>query len=130
MQTDFLKFSYYSSHLLISRHPIRKSKFSACAVTGYCSFKPISKRKKRRLLKPWVTKGTRKSIKITNDLYCSGVIAAYKLYRNKVLTLTRMSKNMYFHKYFEENFTNTKKMWEASTAFWAGKTKLTKYNLS
>ena len=27
-----------SSHLLISRHPVRKSKFVACAVTGYCPF--------------------------------------------------------------------------------------------
>ena len=28
-----------SSHLLISRHPVQKSNFGACAVTGYCSFK-------------------------------------------------------------------------------------------
>ena len=27
-----------SSHLLISRHPVQKSTFGACAVTGYCSF--------------------------------------------------------------------------------------------
>ena len=29
---------FFNSHLLISRHPLRKSKFGACAVTGYCSF--------------------------------------------------------------------------------------------
>ena len=46
----------------------------------HAPFKPISKRKKKRLLKPWVTKGIRKSIKIKNDLYCSGDTAAYKLY--------------------------------------------------
>ena len=51
----------------------------------HAPFKPISKRKKKRLLKPWVTKGIRKSIKIKNDLYCSGDTTAYKLYRNKVL---------------------------------------------
>ena len=28
-----------SSHLLVSRHPVQKSKFGAWAVTGYCSFK-------------------------------------------------------------------------------------------
>ena len=83
----------------------------------HAPFKPISKRKKKRLLKPWVTKGIRKSIKIKNDLYCSGDTASYKLYRNKVLMLTRISKKMYFHKYFEENFTNTKKCGRASTAF-------------
>ena len=31
-----------SSHLLVSRHPVQKSKFGACAVTGYCSFKKSS----------------------------------------------------------------------------------------
>ena len=45
----------------------------------HAPFKPISKRKKKRLLKTWVTKGTRKSIKVKNDLYCSGDTAAYKL---------------------------------------------------
>ena len=38
---------------------------------------------------------------------------AYKTYRrNKVLMLTRISKKMYFHKYFEDNLKNTKKVWE------------------
>ena len=35
----FFKVLLLSSHLLISRHPVQKSKFGACAVTGYCSFK-------------------------------------------------------------------------------------------
>ena len=35
----FFKVFLPSSHLLISRHPVQKSKFGACAVTGYCSFK-------------------------------------------------------------------------------------------
>ena len=35
----FFKILLLSSHLLISRHPVQKSKFGACAVTGYCSFK-------------------------------------------------------------------------------------------
>ena len=34
----FFKVLLLSSHLLISRHPVRKSKFGACAVTGYCPF--------------------------------------------------------------------------------------------
>ena len=33
----FFKILLLSSHLLISRHPVQKSKFGACAVTGYCS---------------------------------------------------------------------------------------------
>ena len=34
----FFKVLLLSSHLLISRHPVQKSKFGACAVTGYCYF--------------------------------------------------------------------------------------------
>ena len=40
---------YYKLNKLLNKH---------------APFKPISKRKKKRLLKPWVTKGIRKSIKI------------------------------------------------------------------
>ena len=35
----FFKVLLLSSHLLISGHPVQKSKFGACTVTGYCSFK-------------------------------------------------------------------------------------------
>ena len=39
MQTDFSRFSY-SSHIFWFRDILsKKSKFGACAVTGYCSFK-------------------------------------------------------------------------------------------
>ena len=34
----FFKVLLLSSHLLISRHPVRKSKFGACAVMRYCPF--------------------------------------------------------------------------------------------
>ena len=34
----FFRVLLLASHLLISRHPVQKSKFGACSVTGYCSF--------------------------------------------------------------------------------------------
>ena len=34
----FFRVLLLASHLLISRHPVQKSKFDACSVTGYCSF--------------------------------------------------------------------------------------------
>ena len=34
----FFKVLLLSSHLLISRHPVQKSKFGASALTRYCSF--------------------------------------------------------------------------------------------
>ena len=74
--------------------------------------KPISKRKTKRLAKPWITKGIRRSIKVKNNLYCSGETASYKIYRNKISVFTRISKKRYFHKYFQANFSNIKKIWE------------------
>ena len=41
----FLKVLLLSTHLLISRHPVQKSTFGACAVTGYCSFTLANKLK-------------------------------------------------------------------------------------
>ena len=39
----FFKVLLLSSHPLISRHPVQKSKFGACAVTEYCSFKKTTR---------------------------------------------------------------------------------------
>ena len=83
----------------------------------HAPFKLISKRKKKRLLKPWVIKGIRKSIKIKNDLYCLGDTAAYKLYRNKVLMLTRIRKRCIFTNILKKTLPIQKKCGRASTAF-------------
>ena len=72
---------------------------------------PVSKRKAKLYCKPWITKGIRKSITIKNSLFYSGNSEKYKYYRNKILTLTRISKKVYYHKYFEDNFSNIKKTW-------------------
>ena len=36
----------------------------------------------------------------------------YKYYRNKILTLTRLSKKLYFDNYFQLNMNNIKKTWQ------------------
>ena len=57
--------------------------------------KPISKRmiKRSRLqaVKPWITKGIRRSINIKNKLFYSGNKDNYKIYRNKITKLTRIT---------------------------------------
>ena len=78
----------------------------------HAPLKPISKRSLKKQRKPWITKGIRRSIKIKNSLYYSGDIKTYKVYRNKILMLTRISKRNFFHNYFEDNLTNIKKTWE------------------
>ena len=81
-------------------------------LNNHAPLKPISKRKTKRLAKPWITKGIRRSIKIKNNLYCSGETASYKIYRNKISMLTRISKKRYFHKYIQVNVSNISKIWE------------------
>ena len=71
--------------------------------------KTISNRKAKQLSKPWITKGIRISIKVKNKLYASGDTANYKIYRNKICTLTRLSKHQYYSKFFNDNLTNMKK---------------------
>ena len=78
-------------------------------VNKYAPLKALSKRKVKQLCKPWITKGLRVSIRIKNKLYASGDISNYKVYRNKVFTLTRIRKQQYYFKFFNTNLTNMKK---------------------
>ena len=44
----------------------------------------------KQFLKPWITRGIQKSIKVKNALFASGNFEKYKHYRNKILTLISM----------------------------------------
>ena len=61
-------------------------------VNKHASLKELSKRKVKQLCKLWITKGLRVSIRIKNKLYASGDISNYKVYRNKICSLTRIRK--------------------------------------
>ena len=61
-------------------------------INKHAPMKTISNRKAKQLSKPWITKGIRTSIKVKNKLYASSDTANYKIYRNKICTLTRLSK--------------------------------------
>ena len=52
---------------------------------------------------------------IKTALIYSRKSTAHKLYRNKILTLTRIIKKNYYHKYFQENIPNIKKNMEGHT---------------
>ena len=62
------------------------------------------------------------SIQTKNKLFS----ATYKLYRNKILTLTRLSKKLYFHNYFQGNTNNLKRIWQGINDLINPKTKNTK----
>ena len=81
-------------------------------INKHAPLKPISRRKIKSFSKPWITKGIRKSIKMKNKLLDGGNIKLFKIYRNKISTLTRLSKKLYFHSYFQNNTNNLMRTWE------------------
>jgi len=88
--------------------PFTTDKFNKL-INKHVPMKTISNRKAKQFSKPWITKGIRISIKVKNKLYASGDTTNYKIYRNKICTLTRLSKQQYYSKFFNDNLTNMKK---------------------
>ena len=88
---------------------------------------PVKKlsHKERGLKKsPWITHGIHNSMNKRDYLYKkftlendpglkSALKISYNSYRNRIITLLRISKKQYFSQYFEEHNTNIKKTWEA-----------------
>ena len=80
-------------------------------VNKHAPLKSLSKRKFKQFSKPWITKGLLKSIKIKNAPFASGDMDKYKFYRNKITTLIRHSKKLYYHTYFTQYMNDMKKTW-------------------
>ena len=85
--------------------------------------KTLSKSKLKEFSKPWITQGIIKSIKIKNNIYkrfCkekntnkkNALNQKFKQYRNLIKTLTRRSKNDYYHRFFNTNKNNLRKTWQ------------------
>ena len=75
----------------------------------HAPIKLISRRQAKRLSKPWITKGIRTAIKHKNQLYADGKQSEYKIYRNRIQRLIRLSKANYYCEYFNKHLTNMKK---------------------
>ena len=71
----------------------------------------ISKRKSKQLNKPLISRGIRISIPEKNEPFYSGDKVKYRLYSNKILTLSRLRKKLYYLKYFEVNMNNIRNTW-------------------
>ena len=63
-----------------------------CLVNKHAPMKTLSKRRGKILWKPWITKGIRTSIRIKNNLFFNADWEHYKLYRNKITSLTRQKQ--------------------------------------
>ncbi len=88
-------------------------------IEKHAPLQPLSKKKKKQLLKPWITKGILKSITVKNKLYKKFLKSKdsfwyqrYKYYRNMLHRLIKNSKRLHYNSYFESFKTNSKMIWK------------------
>jgi hypothetical protein len=82
---------------------------------------PLKRRKinKKKLLKPWITKGLLTSIAHKNTMYKQLKItgektleAQYKTFKNKLTNLLRSSEKTYYKTILDQNKNNLSKLWQ------------------
>ena len=80
--------------------------------------KKLSKKQIKFYSKPWITPGIKTSIKTKNKLFkkylnnkSPDYSHNYKLYRNKLTNLLRVSKEKYFNSYFIKHSKDVKAIW-------------------
>ena len=71
----------------------------------------------KRFTKPWMSSGLLTSVKMKNHMFKNFKLgltceAEYKLYKNRLVHLLRVSKKQYYTKLFSSYRTNTKKLWQ------------------
>ena len=81
-------------------------------------FKTIKGKALNSFRKPWLTKGLLRSINRKNRLYkqylrcrSNEQFLKYKMYKNKLTSLIRVAKRLYFQTQIELNMTNIKQTW-------------------
>ena len=81
-------------------------------INKHAPLRCIPNRKQKLLAKPWLTAGLRKSIRVKNALFLTSDWDKYKFYRNKIISLTRLSKANYYQSFFDLNIRNARQTWK------------------
>ena len=92
-------------------------------VNKYMPLKKLTKKEISLQYKPWITYGIRKSIERREKLFKKFIKAKdeivkdeyhkkYKELRNKIITLCRQGKTMYYQAFFTENANSAKNTWK------------------
>ena len=78
--------------------------------------KQLSRKELKLKSKPWITPALRKSLQVKNNLYkkfskSKSIYyhSKFKVYRNKLNHLLRISKMQYYNQYFYDNISDGKK---------------------
>jgi DUF4097 and DUF4098 domain-containing protein YvlB len=87
-------------------------------IDTFAPMEKISKKEAKFNTKPWITATLKISIRIKNMLYreflknnSSYNHFKFKIYRNKLSILLKISKRNYYQNYFRSNSCNVKKIW-------------------
>ena len=98
------------------------NKFYSCIseiIDKHIPLKLLSKRQIKFSMKPWITPALKKSIQIKNRYYRKFLRTKsiyfhnkFKLYRNKLNHLLKISKKQYYNAYFARNIANSKNIWK------------------
>ena len=94
-------------------------KLEGC-VNRHAPFKKLTSKEIRSIDKPWISNELIKMIKIKNKLFYrkkrqpnnDNAKRLYNIFRNRVNRELNKSKKDYYSKYFEDNKSNSKKVWE------------------
>ena len=89
-------------------------------VDKFAPMRKASRKEKKLKLKPWISNGLLKSIKIKNKMFKFlhknkddlALKERYKSYRNTLNRVIRQSKRNYYHKILEKNKGNSKTTWD------------------
>ena len=103
-------------------------------VNKHAPLKLASRKQKRLLQKPWITKDIFDAIRRKQKMYKTHFksggphkIAKYKKYANKVNHLEEISKKNYFHDEITKNKSNPKEMWQTLKQILPTNAKQTKF---
>ena len=97
-------------------------------INKHAPLRSISNRKQKFLSKPWLTAGLRKSIRVKNALFYTSDWDKYKFYRNKITSLTRLSKANYYQSFFDLNIRNMRQTWKGINELIGSYKKKNKHN--
>ena len=88
-------------------------------IDAHIPIKKLSKRELKIKYKPWITRAIRVSIQEKNRLYkkylktkSAYYHAKFKLYRNKINHLLKLSKRQYYNDYFNVNISDSRRIWK------------------
>lgn len=109
-------------------------------IETHVPLKNISKKQTKRVSKPWITKGIKRSISNRDNLLkrflrTKGKLrpvlySQYKLFRNRIVDLIRQSKSSYYRRFFDNNLKNSKMIWSGINSLISSKSKKQNSNIS